>query len=457
MDSQLTFEEDLRCPVCLETFRDPVILRCSHSFCKACLLNWWTEKTIRECPLCKTISEEREALCNLVLKNLCESFSLRKIQKICEDLCSLHGEKLKMFCLDHQELVCVVCRDSEKHSSHRFRPIDEAAQQHRKELQEIKVHFSQTAEHIKVQARNSETQIKLQFQKLHKFLEEEEEVKVCALKKEEKQKSQMIKEKIEALRREMSALLEAIRATEEELRASDVSLLLNFKMRMDRVQLCPQLDDPQLASGALVDVAKHLGNLGFNIWKNMKDTVSYTPIILDPNMANPELILSKELTTVRCRGKRQLPENPERIKGFCAVLGSEGFSSGTRSWKVDVENQPRWELGVLQDSVQRNGGLWSGLWRIQLCDNKLTAMSPPQICPLHFKPARFGLFTHQQPERSALNMFILLVRSRSEKHRFTPGSHRLTVAVRWVRRRSDSKSLKRRKPLSPAAELPGCG
>lgn len=251
-----------------------------------------------------------------------------------------------------------------------------------KVFDQVKVHFSQTAEHIKVQARNSETQIKLQFQKLHKFLEEEEEVKVCALKKEEKQKSQMIKEKIEALRREMSALLEAIRATEEELRASDVSLLLNFKMRMDRVQLCPQLDDPQLASGALVDVAKHLGNLGFNIWKNMKDTVSYTPIILDPNMANPELILSKELTTVRCRGKRQLPENPERIKGFCAVLGSEGFSSGTRSWKVDVENQPRWELGVLQDSVQRNGGLWSGLWRIQLCDNKLTAMSPPQICPL---------------------------------------------------------------------------
>uniref|UniRef100_A0A3Q3FW53 B30.2/SPRY domain-containing protein n=1 Tax=Labrus bergylta TaxID=56723 RepID=A0A3Q3FW53_9LABR len=53
-----------------------------------------------------------------------------------EDLCSLHSEKLKLFCLDHQEPVCVVCRDSKKHTNHRFRPIDEAAQEHKKKLQE---------------------------------------------------------------------------------------------------------------------------------------------------------------------------------------------------------------------------------------------------------------------------------------------------------------------------------
>uniref|UniRef100_A0A667WZ97 RING-type domain-containing protein n=1 Tax=Myripristis murdjan TaxID=586833 RepID=A0A667WZ97_9TELE len=47
-------EEDLCCPVCCDIFKDPVILSCSHSFCRACLQSWWTEKpTIKDCPVCK--------------------------------------------------------------------------------------------------------------------------------------------------------------------------------------------------------------------------------------------------------------------------------------------------------------------------------------------------------------------------------------------------------------------
>ncbi|KAJ8274841.1 hypothetical protein COCON_G00094660 [Conger conger] len=305
-------EEELSCPVCSEIFRDPVVLRCSHSFCKACLQQYWEHKGSQECPLCRGRSSMAHPVPSLSLKNACESFLKERSQRAEAGpvLCSLHNEKLKLFCLEDQIPVCNICQASKKHDNHKFRPVQEAAEENKEELRTalaplqkklkafnaVKLICDQTAEHIKSQAQHTERQIKMEFEEIHQFLKDEEAARITALREEEEQKSQKMKEKIEKMTEEISSLSEQIRAIEQELGAEDVSFLQSYKDTQNRAQCT--LGDPEKVSEALIDVAKHLGNLKYRVWEKMLGTVQYTPVTLDPNTAHPKLSLSEDLTSI---------------------------------------------------------------------------------------------------------------------------------------------------------------
>ncbi len=95
--------------------------------------------------------------------------------------------------------------------------------------------------------------------------------------------------------------------------------------------------------------------------------VSSAPVILDPNTANPRLVLSNDLTSVRLSRYRPVPDNPERFDCYRCVLGSEGFNSGTHCWDVEVKDGSVWTLGVTTASNQRKGwGFFNtDVWSLQ--------------------------------------------------------------------------------------------
>ncbi|XP_067237246.1 nuclear factor 7, brain-like [Chanodichthys erythropterus] len=375
-------EYDYSCPVCREIFNNPVILSCSHSFCKDCLQQFWKIKKIQECPVCR-IRSKSEPTCNLALKNLCELFLKERNESQSpgsEELCSLHSEKLKLYCLEDKHPACLVCYTSQTHINHTFRPIDEVASLYKEELntslkplqeklkhkENIKAKFEKIVQHIMSQADHTELQIKHQFQKLHQFLRDEEEATITALREEEEQKKKMMKEKLEEINKHISALSHTIRDMEEMMKDNDVCFLKKFPVSMERVQISQP--DPQMDSGALIHVSRYLGNLQFRIWKKMQDIIQNTPVILDPNTANPHLILSDDLTGVRYSLNSQLlPDNPERFDEYSCVLGSEGFNSGTHRWDVEVKESLYWSLGVTTASNQRKGLVFfnSDVWWVQ--------------------------------------------------------------------------------------------
>ncbi|KAJ8261687.1 hypothetical protein GJAV_G00157190 [Gymnothorax javanicus] len=326
----MILEDELCCSFCCEIFKEPVLLKCSHSFCRECLKQYWEEKSSRQCPICRRKASMNEPPVNLALKNIVESYLQQKTERETaeesEDHCTHQGEKLVSFCEQDKELLCLICLTSKKHRNHPVCPVEEAAQDLKEELKpelnlmkeklkrftEVEQECKKTAQHIRRQALLTERQIKAEFEKLHQFLREEEEARFAVLKEEERMKSQIMEEKIAHITRDVSILTDKITAIEKSMETEDTSFIKSYKSIRERAQC--SLQDPELLSGALIDVAKHLGNLKFRVWEKMLEMVQYTPVTLDPNTAAPWLFLSDDLTTVRYTGIMQkYPDNPERF------------------------------------------------------------------------------------------------------------------------------------------------
>ncbi|KAL2101619.1 hypothetical protein ACEWY4_003380 [Coilia grayii] len=407
-------EEDLCCPVCCDIFRDPILLSCSHSFCRACLQRFWETSTARSCPVCRRRTSRRNPPANLALRNLCDAFAQgrahREAAEAARQLCAQHGEKLKLFCQDDQLPICVVCQTSKAHKGHECLPLEEAASDCRAELiaalktlqdqlaalNKIKSNADMTLQHIKVQAQSISKRIKDQFLKLHQFLFEEEKAALLAVRKEEEEKVQMVKEKAVVTAERIDSFSETIRRLQQEAApANDLTVLQNFKATMERVQ-CLELEG-ELAAGSLMDESRHLGNLRFRVWEQMRRVAPYFPVTLDPNTAHPCLSLSDDLTAVQYSSPAvEILSNPERFRMSAEALGCTGFCAGTHSWVVDTTGNEDWILGLAYRSVQRNAEISArpknGFWTLCLRDGVYRAMtSPPTVLTLSGKPKRITI------------------------------------------------------------------
>lgn len=119
-------------------------------------------------------------------------------------------------------------------------------------------------------------------------------------------------------------------------------------------------------------------------------------VTLDPDTANPELVLSEDRRSVRRGDLRQaLPDSPERFDPGPCVLGREPLTSGRHYWEVEVGERASWALGVCRDNANRKekGELFAGngFWILVFLGSYYNS-SERAFTPLRDPPRRVGIF-----------------------------------------------------------------
>lgn len=115
-------EDRLQCPICLEVFKEPMMLQCGHSYCKGCLVSMsrHLDSELR-CPVCRQEVDSSSSPPNVSLARVIEALQLPgdTEPKVCEH----HRNPLSLFCERDQELICGLCGLLGSHQHHRVTPV----------------------------------------------------------------------------------------------------------------------------------------------------------------------------------------------------------------------------------------------------------------------------------------------------------------------------------------------
>ncbi|XP_012871111.1 PREDICTED: E3 ubiquitin-protein ligase TRIM11 isoform X2 [Dipodomys ordii] len=404
-------QEEATCSICLDYFTDPVMTSCGHNFCRECIRMTWEkakgkkgkrrQKGSFPCPECREMSPQRNLRPNRLLTKVAEMARQHPgLQR--RDLCPAHQEPLKLFCLEEQTPICVVCREAREHQSHRALPVDEAVQEYKGRLERSVEHLRRQMEDaLLFQAQAEETcalwqkmvesqrqNVLDEFQRLRRLLVEEEQKLLQKLEEEELEVLPRLREGAARLGQQSSQLATLIAELEGRCQLPALGLLQDIKEALRRAQDV-KLQPPEVVPMELRTVCRVPG---------LVETLQrfHVDVTLDPDTANPELVLCEDRRSVQRGEQRQaLPDSPERFDPSPCVLGQERFTSGRHYWEVEVGDRSSWALGVCRENVNRKekGELSAacGFWILVFLGSYYTS-TEPAFSPLREPPRRVGIF-----------------------------------------------------------------
>uniref|UniRef100_A0A8C6UIZ7 Uncharacterized protein n=1 Tax=Neogobius melanostomus TaxID=47308 RepID=A0A8C6UIZ7_9GOBI len=359
--------EDLTCSICLSVFTEPVMLLCGHSFCRECISVSLDKQ--KKCPVCRASvdTEGQSLLTNHVLKSLVEK-TKQKLQYRHDKegpqtllllpafLCPDHDEKLKLYCITDQQLACVICRDSQKHESHKFKPVSEAAALVRAELQILLNKLSADTDALErlVQSQREEVDstkrqsgelkslISSKFEEMYKFLQKREQELTDKVKRDDENGFRKMTEKLCDIEAAIAENRKLEATVTSALQIQDHERFLKTWSEEEEVKAVkcsfrPKGGDFQVQKTEL-SLGPYESHLQLFVWKEMLQVV--TP-------REERLLLETDQTSL-------MVSQDQRSYGYCN--GVPNSFAGQHYWEVYVGQHSHWEIGLSQNYLTHNAG-----------------------------------------------------------------------------------------------------
>uniref|UniRef100_A0A8D0DV68 Zinc-binding protein A33-like n=1 Tax=Salvator merianae TaxID=96440 RepID=A0A8D0DV68_SALMN len=325
-----SLREELTCPICFDLFRDPVMLECMHHFCKECIQRCWERcSEVATCPQCR------------------REFPTRSFRP--------------------QYLVSGLVETVRRYAS----------EEHQRKIQRT--------------SNDLNSKIRAEFEHLRQILEEEERTVLMRLAKEEEQWLLKLQGDSARLNLGISELKKNMECIQQKLDKLGSTLHLQVENEFISRPTVPVESLTVFSREQLKDI--YDGPLQYIFWRRMLKSISPAPapLLLDPESAHPNLILSNDLTAVKeSKMPQSVPSTSQRFLQSVNVLAKESFKSGRHYWEVWVGSKTKWDLGVAASSVDRTAKVKlcpeNGYWTIRLRESsQYWALATPWV---HLNPQR---------------------------------------------------------------------
>ncbi|XP_061216370.1 zinc finger protein RFP-like [Neopsephotus bourkii] len=392
------------CPICLEYFRDPVSIHCGHNFCRACISRCWEWATAPfPCPRCREAAPERTLHPSRELARVLEAARRLSAQAAGGDpgqgeRCERHQEPLKLFCEEDGAFVCVICRESRAHRSHRMLPAQDALQGYKGQIQARLQALKEERDKLlglreaemrrnweyleKTTAERQRVLSKLEGLRL--FLEDHAQHLLAQLGDLERDIEKLQEENVTSLTKEISRLDSFIQEMEEKSQQPANQFLQDIRGTLSRLEM-ESFQQPPLLLAELEERINHFRDRNSALEETLRSF--QVKVTLDPSTAHPQLVVSADGSSVRWDNDAHQDPCTEGLGTDPCVLGSEGITVGRCCWEVEVAPRGSWAVGVATRPLGRREegaeGPGMELWSMGLCEGQFWALTSLERIPLY--------------------------------------------------------------------------
>ncbi|XP_040920184.1 E3 ubiquitin-protein ligase TRIM50-like isoform X2 [Toxotes jaculatrix] len=418
MERRQSLEEQLRCPVCLDIFTEPLMLQCGHSYCRCCVRSMTMDLLGQlQCPVCRCAVDGDSPPPNVSLARIIEAVQEVSVSGGAQlESCPQHHNPLSLYCEDEQTVICGLCGSIGSHRGHRITPVSSVYSRMKEDISCLMTEFqhqrSKLEDHIcKIAFNKSRITnesdvlkwvIRKEFGELRRCLEVEEAGFMQQVETSAAALISSLQNQTDQINQNLNRLQEALNTLRDLSNEGHLDFITKYgsiapRFRESRVLL--QREERLFSSVNFRPGFNH-NDIKLTVWKRLHRKVLPAPemLKLDPQTAHPMLELHHGETVVSCGAlPRRFPDNPERFSYSYCVLANRGFSSGKHYWEVEVGNKPKWRLGLIKGTTSRKSKLVknpeSGVWLIGLKDGVYEAFASPRVVlPVLPPPRRVGLF-----------------------------------------------------------------